>query len=88
MWGLLQTRRREKVCALQMIDVKYYVAVFELLRVTGKMFAYTGDVKVLCVVISLIGLFSINFVRYDQFGRVLTIPENLDGGAGFQIELV
>lgn len=58
------------------IDVKYYVAVLELLTVTGKMFAYTGDVKVLCVVMSLLGLFSMNFVRYDQFGRVLTIPEN------------
>lgn len=49
---------------------------------------HTSDTRVACVAMWPIKISSIEFARYNQFGRVLTIPDHQDEGAGFQIKLV
>lgn len=50
------------------------------------MFAHPSDTKLVCAV--LIEIYCMRFIRYDQFGRVLPIPDHQDGDASFQIKLV
>lgn len=54
----------------------------------GKILAHTGDTRLVNAVMGLIEISGMEFIRYDQFGRVLTILDHQDGGDRFQIKLV
>lgn len=69
------------------INISPYVTVLELQSVTGKMFMYTSDTSVVCAAMSLIEISGMEFVNYDLFGDVLTIPDHPNTGAGLQIRL-
>lgn len=58
------------------INVKLYIMVLKLPPVIGKMYPHTSNTRVGCAVMCLIEISSMAFVRYDQFGHVLTISDN------------
>lgn len=50
------------------------------------MFAHQSDTRLVCAV--LIEIYGMRFIKFDQFGRVLPIPDHQDEGVSFQIKLV
>lgn len=74
------------LCRLRMVLHLTYNERWASLGAYHSFKLHTGDSRVVWVVVNLIEISGTELVRYDQFKRVLTIPDHQDVGTGFQIK--